>query len=190
MTEQVRGGTRIGQWALACTSAATTPTSPLNSRAPRPRHTASDRYRGRARRCTIAGMTNLAGEIHVEQASPSPEGGAPIDLLGWARRLSDSAEAISRAAASPGADAAVGTALGQIEAALAYLERGTEEMEGLARARLTRATVLLGDPWKQVVVARTARDFEELARALANARRACEKVRQNAGPILAELTAA
>ena len=67
--------------------------------------------------------------------------------------------------------------------------RGSQEMEGLARARLTPATVLLGDPWNDVVVARTARDFEDLARALANARRACEKVRENAGPILAELTA-
>jgi hypothetical protein len=62
-------------------------------------------------------------------------------------------------------------------------------MEGVARARLTDATVLLGDPWNDVLVARTTRDFEDLARALANARRACEKARRNAGPILAELTA-
>jgi hypothetical protein len=49
--------------------------------------------------------------------------------------------------------------------------------------------LLLGDPWNHVVVARTAHDFEDLGRALANARRACERVRRNAGPILAELTA-
>jgi hypothetical protein len=62
-------------------------------------------------------------------------------------------------------------------------------MEGLARGRLTPATALLGDPWNDVLVAGTARDFEDLARALANARRACQKVRDNVGPMLAELTA-
>jgi hypothetical protein len=113
----------------------------------------------------------------------------PADLLWWAHRLSDSAEAICAAAASPGVAAAIAAALGHIETALENLERGTEEMERLARARLTPATVLLGDPWNDMVVARTARDFEELARALANARGAREKVRHNAGPILAEFTA-
>lgn len=139
----------------------------------------------------MSGMTKLAGRIGVTQASPgrSTDGGNPADLLWWAHRLSDSAEAIRAAAASPGAGAAIAAALGHIETALQNLERGSQEMEGLARARLTPATVLLGDPWNDVVVARTARDFEDLARALANARRACEKVRENAGPILAELTA-
>jgi hypothetical protein len=89
----------------------------------------------------------------------------------------------------PGRCRAIGSALAHIERTLENLERGTDEMEALARVRLTRATVLLGDPWNHVVVARTAHDFEDLARALANARRACEKVRRNAGPILAELTA-
>jgi len=112
----------------------------------------------------------------------------PEDLLSSAHRLSAAAEAIASTAASPGAAAAIASALAHVETALERLERGTDEMEGLARARLTRAAVLLGDPWDDVVVARTARDFEDLARALANARRACEKVRQNAGPILAELT--
>jgi hypothetical protein len=141
-----------------------------------------------ARPCTISGMTKLAG---VAQASPghSTGGGIPADLLRSAHRLSDSAEAIRAAAGSPGAAAAIAAALAHIETALENLERGTEEMERLARARLTLARVLLGDPWSDAVVARTADDFEDLARALANARRACEKVRQSAGPILAELTA-
>jgi len=136
-------------------------------------------------------MTTFAGTTDAIQASSSRStGGSPADLLGSAHRLSDAAEGICTAAASPGAAAAIAAALGHIETALANLERGTQEMEGLARARLTTATVVLGDPWNDVVVARTARDFDDLARALANARRACEKVRRSAGPILAELTAA
>jgi hypothetical protein len=133
-------------------------------------------------------MTNVTGTIDVAQRSPGPSTGRP-DLLRWTHRLADSAEAIATAAASPGAAAAIASALADIETALENLERGTDEMEALARARLTRATVLLGDPWNHAVVARTAHDFEDLARALANARRACEKVHRNAGPILAELTA-
>ncbi len=155
------------------------------------RHTSSARYRRLARRWTIFGMTKLAGIISDTQAPHGRSTGSenPADLLRWAHRLSDSAEAICAAAASPGAAAAIAAALGRIETALENLERGTEEMGRLARERLTSATVLLGDPWNDMVVARTARDFEELARALANARRACEKVRHNAGPILAEFTA-
>ena len=134
-------------------------------------------------------MTTLAGRTDVTQASFSrSKRGNPADLLGWAQRLSDSAEAIRAAAANPGAAPAIAAALGQIETAIANLERGTDEMEALARARLTRATVVLGDPWNDVLVARTARDFDDLARALANARRACEKLRRSAGPMLAELT--
>jgi hypothetical protein len=134
-------------------------------------------------------MTNLVDTIGVAQRSPRASTGHPADLLWWAQRLSDSAEAISTAAASPGAAAAIASALAHIETALENLERGAGEMEALARARLTHATVVLGDPWNDVVVARTVHDFEDLARALANARRACEKVRRTAGPVLAELTA-
>ncbi|HEX2104780.1 MAG TPA: hypothetical protein VHF51_14080 [Solirubrobacteraceae bacterium] len=133
-------------------------------------------------------MTNLGDRIGVAQPSPGPSG-HPADVLWGAHRPSDSAEAIATAAVSAGAAAAIASALAHIEIALENLERGTEEMEGLARARLRHATVLLGDPWNHVIVARTAHDFEDLARAFANARRACEKVRRNAGPILAELTA-
>jgi hypothetical protein len=134
-------------------------------------------------------MTKLVDRTRVAQAAhrPSYDGGSPADLLQSARRLTDSAEAVSTAAARPGAAGAVAAALGHIETSLEHLEQGTEQMERLARERLTQATVLLGEPWNDVVVARTARDFEDLARALANARRACEKVRQHAGPILAEL---
>jgi hypothetical protein len=106
----------------------------------------------------------------------------------WTRRPSESAESIATAAANPGTAAAIASSLAHIEAALENLERGTEEMEALARARLAQATVLLGDPWNQDLLARTAHDFDDLARALANTRRACEKVRRSAGPILAELT--
>jgi hypothetical protein len=134
-------------------------------------------------------MTNVAAITGPAQRSPSPSPDPPADLLRSARRLSDTAAAMAAAAASPGAAAAIASALAHIETALENLERGSDEMEGLARARLTHATVLLGDPWNDVVVARTAHDFEDLARALANARRACEKVRRNAGPILAELSA-
>jgi len=137
----------------------------------------------------LPGMTNLAARVGLAQPSPGPSTEHPADLLWWAHRLSDSAEAVATAAASPGAAAAIASALAQIEAALENLERGTDEMNGIARARLTHATVLLGEPWNHAVVARTAHDFDDLARALANARRACEKVRRNAGPILAELTA-
>jgi hypothetical protein len=137
-------------------------------------------------------MTNLAAGIDV--TDPSAGGGAggenPADLLGWAHRLADSAEAICAAAGSPGARVAIAAALAHIETALENLERGAEEMERLAHASVTRAMVLLGDPWDDAVVVRTARDFEDLSRALANARLACEKVRRNAGPILAELAAA
>jgi hypothetical protein len=144
-----------------------------------------------ARHCTIVGMTKLAARPAVTQLAHGRSIGGvnPADLLWWARHLSDSAEAIGAAAASPGAADAIAAALGHIERALENLERGTEDMERLARTRLTSAAVLLGDPWNDMVVARTARDFEDLVRALANARRACEKVRHNAGPILAELTA-
>jgi hypothetical protein len=134
-------------------------------------------------------MTDLASTIDVAQPSPGPPPEHPADLLWWTHRLSDSAQAITTAAASPGAAAAIGSALAHIETALENLERGTDEMDAVARARLTRAMVLLGNPWSDAVVARTAHDFEDLARALANARRACEKLRRNAGPILAELTA-
>jgi hypothetical protein len=120
---------------------------------------------------------------------PSPAAPNPTELVRWAQRLSDSAEAIAAAAGTPGAAGAIASALAHIETALETLERGTSEMEGVARGRLTDATVLLGDPWNDVLVARTTRDFEELARALANARRACDRVRRSAGPILAELTA-
>jgi hypothetical protein len=120
---------------------------------------------------------------------PSTPAGTPADLVCWAQQLSDSAEATATAAGTPGAAAAIASALAHIETALENLERGADEMEGVARARLTDATVLLGDPWNDVLVARTTHDFEDLARALANARRACEKVRRNAGPVLAELTA-
>jgi hypothetical protein len=163
----------------------------VHPRAPHLRRTLSAPYRCLVDRCTIAGMTKLAGRTHVAQAShrSSTGGGDPADLLRWARRLTDSAEAISTAATSAGAGPAIAMALGHIETAIEHLERGTEQMEGLARARLTHATLVLGEPWNDVVVARTARDFQDLARGLANARRACEKVRQNAGPILAELTA-
>ena len=124
-------------------------------------------------------------------AAPGPSTAArnPADLGCWARQLSDSAEAITTAAGAPGAAAAIGSALAHIETALENLERGADEMEGVARGRLTHATVLLGDPWNHALVARTTHDFEDLARALANARRACEKVRWNAAPILAELAA-
>jgi hypothetical protein len=133
-------------------------------------------------------MTTLAGRTGVTHASPGRSGGGNrADLVGWVRRLSDSAEGVRAAAATPGADAAIAAAIGHIETALENLERGTDEMEALARARLTRATVLLGDPWNDVVVARTAHDFQDLARALANARRACEKLGRSVGPVLAEL---
>jgi hypothetical protein len=120
---------------------------------------------------------------------PSTSAGTPADLLCWAQQLSDSAEAIATAAGTPGATAAIASALAHIEATLGNLERGTDEMEDVAQARLTQATALIGGPWSHMLVARTTHDFEDLARALANARRACEKVRRNAGPILAELTA-
>jgi hypothetical protein len=191
---QAPAGTGPGQWALALDERQCLTTDPLvHPRAPHPRCTSSARYRGETRRCTIAGMTTLAGGIRVAQAPQRSDrsGGAgnPADLLRWAHRLTDSAEAVSTAAASPGSDAAIAAALGHIETALEHLERGAEQMERLARARLTQATAVLGEPWNDVVVARTARDFEDLGRALANARRACGKVRQNAGPILAELAA-
>ena len=134
-------------------------------------------------------MRNAAGTIDVARPVPGAATDHPADLLWWTRRLSDSAEAIATAAASPGAAAAIASGLAHIETALESLERGTEEMEALARARLACATVVLGEPWNHALVARTAHDFDDLARALANARRACEKVRRNAGPILAELTA-
>jgi hypothetical protein len=84
------------------------------------------------------------------RVTPAPHGRSlggenPADLLWSAQHLSDSADAIGAAAASPGAAAAIAAALGHIETALENLERGTEEMERLARARLTPATVLLGD---------------------------------------------
>jgi hypothetical protein len=119
----------------------------------------------------------------------STAAGNPADVVCWARQLSDSAEAVAMAAGTPGAAAAIASTLAHIETALEHLEGGTDEMEGLARARLTHATTVLGDPWNHVLVARTTHDFADLARALANARRACEKVRRNVGPILAELTA-
>jgi hypothetical protein len=134
-------------------------------------------------------MRNIAGTTLVAQPLSGASTDHPGDLLRWTRRLSDSAAAIATAAASPGAAAAVASALAHIETALRSLERGAGEMEALAGARLTNATAVLGDPWSHAVVARTAHDFEDLARALANARLACEKVRRNTGPILAELTA-
>ena len=134
-------------------------------------------------------MTNLGSTIVPAQPSSGPPTEHPAEILSWTRRLSDSAESIVTAAASPGAAAAIVSALADIETALEYLERGTEEMEARARARLSQATVLLGDPWNDDLVARTAHDFDDLGRALANARRSCEKVRRSAGPILAELTA-
>jgi hypothetical protein len=134
-------------------------------------------------------MRNVAGTLDDAQPLPAASTDHPVDLVLWTRRLSDSAEAIAAAAASPGAAAALAPALAHIETAVESLERGVDEMETLARARLACATVVLGDPWSHEVVARTAREFEDLARALANARLACEKVRRNAGPLLAELTA-
>jgi hypothetical protein len=134
-------------------------------------------------------MTNIGSTIVAAQPSSDPPAGHQADLLLWTRRLSDSAESIVTAAASPGAAATIASALAHIETALENLERGTEEMEARARARLEPASVLLGDPWNDDLVARTAHDFDDLARALANARRSCEKVRRSAGPILAELTA-
>jgi hypothetical protein len=132
-------------------------------------------------------MTTVADTL--ERPRPGRGTGHPVDMLAWARRLSESAEAIATAAARPGGAGAIGSALAQIEAALANLERGSDAMEAVARARLAHAAVVLGDPWNDVVVARTAHDFDELGRALANARRACETVRRGAGPILAELSA-
>lgn len=130
-------------------------------------------------------MTNVVRIIGHGHLSPEH----PAGLLEWAQRLSDSAEQLSIAAAGPGAAAAIASALGHLEAALEHLELGIDEMEGVARTRLAHATVVLGDPWNDVVVARAAHDFEELARALARARLACEKVRRTTGPLLAELTA-
>jgi hypothetical protein len=132
--------------------------------------------------------THSTMSAHVAP-DPSTAERNPADLVGWARQLSDSADAVARAARTPGAAAGIASALAHIETALAHLERGTDEMEAVARARLTRAVTVLGDPWNHVLVARTTRDFADLARALANARRACEKARRSAGPILAELTA-
>jgi hypothetical protein len=134
-------------------------------------------------------MTNPGSTIDVARRSSGPSTEPPAEVLTCARRLSDSAEAIATATASPGAAPAIASALAHIETALENLERATEEMEAHACGRLTQASVLLGDPWNGDLVARTAHDFDDLARALANARRACGKVRRNAGPVLAELTA-
>ena len=52
-----------------------------------------------------------------------------------------------------------------------------------------RGTALLGGRWTYVGAAWTVHEFDELARAFSNARRACQTARECAGPILAELTA-
>jgi hypothetical protein len=62
-------------------------------------------------------------------------------------------------------------------------------METVAGERLEKATALLAGRWTYVNAARTVHEFEELARALSNARRACQTARECAGPILAELAA-
>jgi hypothetical protein len=61
--------------------------------------------------------------------------------------------------------------------------------EAVAQDRLSRAAGLLGGRWNDVSVARNVREFNDLGRALANARRACQTARACRGPILAELTA-
>jgi hypothetical protein len=114
---------------------------------------------------------------------------APADLDRAALLLLASAGAMRLAAEAPGNAAAIAAALGPMEAALAELERAADAMETVARERLEKATALLAGRWTYVNAARTASEFEELARALSNARRACQTARDCAGPIVAELAA-
>jgi hypothetical protein len=114
---------------------------------------------------------------------------APANLDRAALRLLASAGAVRLAAEAPGNASAIAAALGPMEAALAELERAADAMETVARERLETATALLGGRWTYVDAARTAREFEELARALSNARRACQTARDCAGPVVAELAA-
>ena len=107
----------------------------------------------------------------------------------WAALLSESAQGMRVAAGTPACAAAIAQSLGCVEAALSDLEQAVAEMEAVAGDHLYRASVLLGGRWNDVTVARTAHEFQELGRALANARRACGTVRRGAGPVLAELTA-
>ena len=93
------------------------------------------------------------------------------------------------AAEAPGGAAAIAAALGPMQAALEELERAVDAMETVARERLEKATALLAGRWTYVNAARTAHEFEELVRVLANARRACGTARECAGPIVAELAA-
>lgn len=114
---------------------------------------------------------------------------APADLDRAASLLRASAGAMRLAAEAPGSASAIAAALGAMEAALEDLERAVDAMETVARERLEKATALLAGRWTYVNVARTTREFEELVRAVSNARRACETARECAGPVLAELTA-
>jgi hypothetical protein len=114
--------------------------------------------------------------------------GAPADLDRAASLLLASAVAMRLAAKAPGSASAIPASLGPMEAALENLERAVDAMETVARERLEKATALLAGRWTYVGTARTAHEFDELARALANARRACQTARECAGPILAGLT--
>jgi hypothetical protein len=114
---------------------------------------------------------------------------APADLDRAALILLASAGAVRLAAEVPGSASALAAALGPMEAALEELERAADAMETVARERLEKATALLAGRWTYVNAARTAHEFQELARALSNARRACQTARECAGPILAELAA-
>jgi hypothetical protein len=114
---------------------------------------------------------------------------APADLDRAALLLLASAGAVRVAAEAPGSASAIAAALGPMEAALGELERAADAMETAARGRLENATALLAGRWTYVSAARTTHEFEELAGALSNARRACQTARECAGPILAELAA-
>jgi hypothetical protein len=111
------------------------------------------------------------------------------DLHRSAARLAESAQEVRAAAGTPGCAAAIAPSLGCVEATLADLEQAVTGMEAVAAERLEHAALLLGGRWNDVTVARSVHEFQELARALANARRACAVVRHGAGPSLAELTA-
>jgi hypothetical protein len=136
-------------------------------------------------------MTNFA---IATTGDPLPDGGprvtaAPADLHRAALLLLASARAMRVAAETPGSASAIAAALGPMEAALGELERAADAMETVAGQRLEKATALLAGRWTYVNAARTAHEIDELARALSNARRACQKAREGAGPILAELAA-
>jgi 2',3'-cyclic-nucleotide 2'-phosphodiesterase (5'-nucleotidase family) len=114
---------------------------------------------------------------------------APTELDRAASLLLASAGVMRRAAEAPGSASAIAAALGPMEAALGELEQAADAMETVARERLEKATALLAGRWTHVNAARTAHEIEDLARALANARLACQTARECAGPILAELAA-